>query len=173
VARRIITALLLTQECSVIEFYPIFNYCTMPEEFAFERFFSTSKEQQPLLPNVEVRERADEDERRIIDAEYTGGLAQPGIEEALIAAFQNRVKRQIGSYLTDSDVRQKDLDFLATSEGLGGRFSTVREIGAAVVRRRVALIAVREGLDLTLAEREGLRAALTKKHTEAVEQERS
>lgn len=142
--------------------------------FGFERFYSTNKEGQPLLPDIEVRERVDADERRIMDAEYTGGLAQTEIEEALIAAFYDRAKQLINYDSVQSpETDQKDRDYLAVSEGLGGSFKTVREIGEFVVKRRVASIAIREGLDIILTKREGLRAALTKKHTEAVEGERA
>lgn len=146
----------------------------MSEDFEFERFFSTNKQVQPLLPNVEVQERVDTDERRITHEVYKGGLAQTSIEEAMIAAFKDRAEELLGyDPFAADEVKPEDLTFLAKSEGLECSYPTIRDLGAAAVKGRVALIVDREGLDLSLTVRDGLRAALIKRHTEQVKQERS
>ena len=148
----------------------------MSEDFGFERFFSTNKRDQPLLPSVEVQERVDADERRIIGTEYFGIMRQEEIEVAITAEFIDRARLLLGDYslnLNTPDVKLEDLDCLVADEGLTAKFDSLRELALFVVRRRVASITDREGLDSALTVREGLRSALIKKYTEQVEQERS
>lgn len=139
----------------------------------FEKLFSTEEPMQPQLTPVEVLDRVAEDERRLISTEYGGVMAQESVEEAVITAFYERTEHFLGykpSFLMDMEA--KDLDYLAKREGLSGRFRNFKELGIAAVNRQVALIAERESLDMALTVREGLRAALIKKHTKGVEGER-
>ncbi len=145
----------------------------------FERFFSIDKTRQPQLSCVEVLDRVEADERRIIRAEYTEGLRQESIEMAILTEFRVRAERILGyDRFNKSTVTPKALTDLAASYDLELEFAEVkagsmRDLGVAVSQHRVAMIANRECLDMTLTVRKSLRAALAKKYTEEIEKERS